>query len=212
MTFEAEAMIILIIILILIIFIICKKYNLILGGSNALIKIRVNDENTYVEQIIYPSADYDMIHKELTRLQDKCSPNYPYIKPYGESAMIFILKMFNNVIIGMAIVTDLDLLKNDAYFEQKGGIKNKKGLFITSVCSDFDRYSNVATLLLKEIDKYALEHDYTYLLLHALKYKTDLHNEGSRKGLYIKNGFYKVGSYRQKYIMRKTYLTFAGQS
>ena len=53
------------------------------------------------------------------------------------------------------------------------------------------KYSNLATLLLKKIEKYAKTEKFDYILLHAGTNRDYLISNGERKGLYIKNGFKK---------------------
>ena len=53
-------------------------------------------------------------------------------------------------------------------------------------------YINLATLLLTNIEEYAKENNYDYILLHAGIDREYLVSDGERKGLYIKNGYNKI--------------------
>jgi len=51
--------------------------------------------------------------------------------------------------------------------------------------------TNLATPLLNEIERYAKENNYDYIVLHAGTDRDYLIGEGERPGLYIKNGYRK---------------------
>ena len=64
----------------------------------------------------------------------------------------------------------MEQFKKYKNFESKGGIKEAKGLFITSVAGNSD-YKGIVRLLFEEIIKYANDEQYDYLLLEAKKYE-----------------------------------------
>ena len=90
----------------------------------------------------------------------------------GGKALIWkiILKDTPNELIGFCVTTDLEQFKKYDNFESKGGIKEAKGLFITSVAGN-SHYKGIVGLLFKEIIKYAESNKYDYLLLEAKKYE-----------------------------------------
>ena len=71
---------------------------------------------------------------------------------------------------GFGVTTDLAQFEKYDNFEAKGGIRNAKGLYITSVAGD-NNYSGIVSLLFEKINEYAIENDYDYLLLEAKKYE-----------------------------------------
>jgi hypothetical protein len=90
----------------------------------------------------------------------------------GGEALIWKIKLKDtpNELIGFCVTTDLEQFKKYDNFESKGGIKEAKGLFITSVAGNSD-YKGIVGLLFEEIIKYAESNKYDYLLLEAKKYE-----------------------------------------
>jgi len=90
----------------------------------------------------------------------------------GGEALIWKIKLkyTPNELIGFCVTTDLEQFKKYDNFESKGGIKEAKGLFITSVAGNSD-YKGIVGLLFEEIIKYAKSNKYDYLLLEAKKYE-----------------------------------------
>ena len=86
------------------------------------------------------------------------------------------------------------MYKDESNFELLGGIKEKKGIQISGACNGIpNKYSNLATLLLVEIEEYAKINGYEYILLHAGTDRGYLIDDSTeRKGLYIKNGYEKI--------------------
>jgi len=177
-----------------------KLKNAQIGGD----QIYIDKANSQIKIYDYPSSKYDKIHQVLKDLYEICEPNDQFLNPHGDSAKVFTLEYIpNNKIVGFAVITDLKLFIRDKHFEEQGGDKNKKGLFITSVCANTATYRGVATPILMIIKEYSINNNYDYLLLHAKKDRTYLHdNLGLRQGLYVKNGYKKIGEYGDFYIMR----------
>jgi len=90
----------------------------------------------------------------------------------GGEALIWKIKLKDtpNELIGFCVTTDLEQFKKYDNFESKGGIKEAKGLFITSVAGN-SNYRGIVGLLFGEIIKYAELNNYDYLLLEAKKYE-----------------------------------------
>ena len=107
----------------------------------------------------------------------------------GGKALIWkiILKDTPNELIGFCVTTDLEQFKKYDNFESKGGIKEAKGLFITSVAGN-SHYRGIVGLLFKKIIKYAEHNNYNYLLLEAKKYEP----KNFLVELYKKKGFNSI--------------------
>ena len=176
--------------------------------------IEASFDNSYVE-MIDTQDKLDEIKDELLERYKICEPmdalNIDEIKFMNDGSIYWVLKDLEyDQIIGSIQTSDLEPYENSSKFELIGGITGAKGLFITGVCNSMpDKFKNVATILLKAIDEYAWDR-YDYLLLHADISRDYLHSEGERKGLYIKNGFLKIGILRagilhdtDSWIMRK---------
>ncbi len=176
------------------------------GGGD---KIEASCDNSSIE-LITKQDELDKIKEYLLKLYYVCEPEdakeMNEFEFHGTNSIYWLLKYKEtNETIGFMQTTDLSQFEDEDSFELQGGIKDKKGLFITKVCNgNPNKFKNVATLLLQAINKYARDNYYDYLLLHASKERLYLHNEGERKGLYIKNGFNKTGyEYNGMYIMQK---------
>ena len=77
-------------------------------------------------------------------------------------------------------------------FELLGGLKDKKGIQLSGVCANTDKYSKVADPLLTKIEEYARSQNYDYIVLHAGTNRDYLISENpQRPGLYIKHGYQK---------------------
>jgi len=165
-----------------------KSDNMI-GGTQT----RLTTENTNIIKIILNEEleKYESTLVDLTRI---CEPTDAFVPLINEPYDIFWLAEFKetNEIIGYLKSSDLQQYESDENFELVGGIRGKKGLQISGACNGMpDKYSNMASILLNNIEKYANENYYNYILLHAGTDRDYLISEGERKGLYIKNGFIK---------------------
>ncbi len=92
-----------------------------------------------------------------------------------------------NKLVGIAVTTDMDQFKHMSDFENKGGIMNKKGLFITSVAGK-SGFKGVVKILFDKIIQYSEENSIDYLLLEAKKYEPD----DFLPGLYSRHGFESI--------------------
>ena len=108
----------------------------------------------------------------------------PHSDEDGEAIMWKIY--YNDNLVGFGVTTDLAQFEKDHNFEEKGGIRDAKGLYITSIAGD-NKYSGVVKLLFEYIDKYAIENNYDYLLLEAKKYEPNY-----LVGLYCKYEFMEI--------------------
>jgi hypothetical protein len=164
------------------------RRNNITGG-----KIILTKKNTKIIKIEHNNKlkKYKDILIELTKV---CEPSDKFNPEIKEPNEIFWIAQYKKDIIGYIKSTNLDLYKGESNFELLGGIGGKKGLQISGACNGIpDKYSNLATLLLVEIEEYAKSNGYEYILLHAGTDRGYLIDDNlERKGLYIKNGYKKI--------------------
>jgi diamine N-acetyltransferase len=157
-------------------------------------KIKLEEENSKIIKIDN-KEELEKLSKILINLTKECEPNNSNNwKPILQNGESFWLVKYDDKIVGYLKSSDLEPYKNNDNFELLGGIKNKKGLQISGACNGIPKkYSNLATLLLNKIEKYAKENKYDYILLHA---GTDrdylISNNPERPGLYIKNNYKKI--------------------
>jgi hypothetical protein len=148
--------------------------------NSRIIQIKTNEELAqYKDKLI-----------ELTKV---CEPNDSFNPSLVEPFDIFWMLVHNSGdIVGYLKSQDLKQFEDNEFFELLGGIKGKKGLQIGGACNGMpEKYSNLATPLLNEIERYAKENNYHYIVLHAGTDREYLIGEGERPGLYIKNGYRK---------------------
>jgi hypothetical protein len=109
----------------------------------------------------------------------------------------------STMLVGFMKTTDMEQFKGDApNFVEAGGIEELHGLQISELCNGHpQQFSNVATLLLEQVEAAAVKAGYQYLLLHAGADREYLVGDGSgdggRPGLYVKHGFAKVSFLRR---------------
>jgi len=147
-----------------------KNNNMIGGG------IKLTDDNTTIEKEIFKNdGENKIVDPNILKIlnnayKTKITEFIPHSDKDGEAIMWKII--YEEKLVGFGVTTDLDQFKKDPNFEEKGGIKESKGLYITSVAGD-PEYSGIVNILFKNIDKYANENKYDYLLLEAKKYEPD---------------------------------------
>jgi hypothetical protein len=169
-----------------------KKLNKIKNGGNPAIKL--TSDNTDIIQITNNNA-LENYKEKLIDLTNVCEPTDVFEPSIKEGYEIFWLVKYleTGEIAGYLKSTNLTPYQNDDNFELLGGIKGQNGLQISGACNGMPtKYSNLATLLLEEIKKYARANQFNYILLHAGTDRDYLISNGERKGLYIKNGFKKI--------------------
>ena len=157
--------------------------------------------------MIYDESVLGPYKEDIRTLKRLCEPNDPERDsvPFLDTGQLYFLMMsgkYKKDVIGYIKTAEIDSRSNTP-----GILKNKKGMILIDVCGN-DKYQGVASPILKEIDIYAENHGYEYILLHAAKNRTNLHigTEG-RRGLYTKHDYKiigdPVGSPPGYYIMRK---------
>lgn len=154
-------------------------------------KTRLTEDNTKIKKMkfvnefnakITDSDILDLLSSAYKVLLHKFVPN----TAINGTAIVWKILYQDNKLVGMAVTTDLDQFKSASNFEDKGGIKDAKGLYITSVAGNSE-YSGVINLLFNKIDNYARKHEYDYLLLEAKQYEPDY-----LPIVYGKKGFIKI--------------------
>ncbi len=171
------------------------KNNIQNGGGILLTK-----DNTKIKKVIFKNennnkiTDKDILDLINTAYKEKYTFFIPHSDDNGECIMWKILyKEKKNKLVGFCVTTDLDQFKDYPVFESKGGIKEGKGLYITTVAGNSE-YSSVVNLLFESINKYAIDNNYDYLLLQAKKYEPD--NFLIR--LYGKHGFKSIKEVKEE--------------
>jgi hypothetical protein len=153
--------------------------------------IKIDMTNSRIIQI-KTNKELENYKDKLIELTKVCEPNDTFNPSLVEPVDIFWVLIYNDDIVGYLKSQDLKQFEDSEYFELLGGIKGKKGLQIGGACNGMpEKYSNLATPLLNEIEKYAKENNYDYIVLHAGTDRDYLIGEGERLGLYIKNGYRK---------------------
>ena len=153
--------------------------------------IKIDMTNSRIIQI-KTNKELENYKDKLIELTKVCEPNDSFNPSLVEPVDIFWVLIYNDDIVGYLKSQDLKQFEDSEYFELLGGIKGKKGLQIGGACNGMpEKYSNLATPLLNEIEKYAKENNYAYIVLHAGTDRDYLIGEGERPGLYIKNEYRK---------------------
>ena len=156
------------------------------------VPIKIDMTNSRIIQI-KTNKELENYKDKLIELTKVCEPNDSFNPSLVENFDIFWVLVHNSGdIVGYLKSQDLKQFEDNEYFELLGGIKGRKGLQIGGACNGMpEKYSNLATPLLNEIEKYAKENNYAYIVLHAGIDRDYLIGEGERQGLYIKNGYKK---------------------
>ena len=163
------------------------EYKYIIGGAIDL-KQQEHIENTKIipEKFINNHTITDP--SILNLLNDAYKTDIKEFIPLskeGDQAIMWKI-LYRDKLVGFGVTTDLAQFEKYDNFISKGGIKDAKGLYITSIAGD-SKYSGVVGLLFEHIDKYAIENDYDYLLLEAKKYEPNYLVD-----LYSRYGFIKI--------------------
>jgi len=157
-----------------------------LGGT----KIALTKENTkivqerFINNTVKTITDPSILNLLNNAYNADIKEFIPHSDKDGEAIMWKIY--YNDNLVGFGVTTDLAQFEKYDNFEEKGGIKGAKGLYITSIAG-VNKYSGVVRLLFEHIDKYAIKNDYDYLLLEAKKYEPNY-----LVGLYSKYGFIEI--------------------
>jgi hypothetical protein len=155
-----------------------------LGGT----KIALTKENTKIVQERFINNHTITDPSILNLLNNAYNADIKEFIPHsdkdGEAIMWKIY--YNDNLVGFGVSTDLAQFEKYPNFQEKGGIRDAKGLYITSIAGD-SKYSGVVGLLFGSIDNYANDNNYDYLLLEAKKYEPNY-----LVGLYNKYGFKSI--------------------
>jgi CubicO group peptidase (beta-lactamase class C family) len=157
-------------------------------------KIKLDEKNSEIIQIT-TNKELKKYKEKLIELTKICEPTDTNFEPtiQEDYDIFWIIKHNDGDIVGYLKSQDLKQFEENKYFEILGGIKGKRGLQIGGACNGIpEKYSNLATPLLKKIEEYAKEKKYDYIVLHAGTDRDYLISENpERQGLYIKNGYIK---------------------
>jgi hypothetical protein len=139
------------------------------GGKTILTK-----ENTKIIRKIFKNNGVNKVtDKDILDLLNKAykielTEFIPH-SDVGNKAIMWKI-MYEDILVGFGVTTDLAQFEKHDNFEAKGGIKGAKGLYITSIAGNSE-YKGVVGILFDEIDKYSTKNKYDYLLLEAKKYE-----------------------------------------
>jgi hypothetical protein len=126
--------------------------------SNIKTTIKIIDKNNF--------NDYK---KELDELYSKCVYSDNIIctdfKLNTNNSKVFVL-INDNKIIGSLQIDNFDHLKKQFYIKHLGAIHNKNGLYLTYLCGN-NNYKGITKPLFEEVDKYASNNGFEYILLEA---------------------------------------------
>ena len=156
------------------------------GGAKTIL----TKENTkiiqerFINNGVNKVTDKDILDLYKTAYNEDKKEFIPHSDKDGEAIMWKIY--YNDNLVGFGVTTDLAQFEKYDNFVSKGGIKDAKGLYITSIAGD-NKYSGVVGLLFGSIDNYAIDNNYDYLLLEAKKYEPNY-----LVGLYSKYGFIPI--------------------
>ena len=125
--------------------------------------------------------------------------------PFLDTGELYFLMMSGED--GEDVIGYIKTAEIDSRTNTLGISKDKKGMILKDVCGNED-YQGVASPILKEIDIYAENHGYGYILLLAAVDRFNLHTgTEDRPGLYKKNGYEIIGGpigyFPSYYVMRK---------
>lgn len=153
-------------------------------------RIAVADINT---KTIIRSTLSGKLKNNISALYKICEPGEIFVGLTDYSICMMLKDVDKNLIIGFMILTEMSFLQamelNTDSFITKGGIPNKKGLFLTSLCGD-PNYKGVTEPLMNKLDNYVKNNKYEYVCLHVSNKRPKVEH------LYSSFGFTKTGLYR----------------
>lgn len=136
------------------------------------------------EVIKYPSKEFSSVQEDLSELEKICMPtkyDYPF-EPFQERSRI-LLGYYLGEIVVFLVFTNTRLAWET--IKNKGGIPNKEGYFVTSVCGDISRYRSLGIPLIDYyVNNIANKVEYSMLWV-------DPKNKGAI-GLYEKYGKFEL--------------------
>ena len=145
--------------------------------------------------------------EDIRTLRCLCEPGDldSQFDPFLDTGELYFLMMSGED--GEDVIGYIKTAEIDSRTNTLGISKDKKGMILKDVCGN-DKYQGVASPILKEIDIYAKDHGYGYILLLAAVDRFNLHTgTEDRPGLYKKNGYEIIGGpigyFPSYYVMRK---------
>ena len=183
-----------------------RSKHIITGGGDDSRKIKINESNSKI--ICINSLDELNAYKtDIMRITGICEPDdkdengnviEPQMNPPHDKYWLILYKESetgNTDLAGYIKTSDLEQYKGEDCFEKLGGISDKRGIQLSGVCANTEKYSGVASPLLNKIDEFAKAEKYDYILLHAGTTRDYLISDNrDRPGLYVKHKYKKVGN------------------
>jgi hypothetical protein len=148
-----------------------------------------------IESVQYPSDRYTQIEPKLVALYADVEPNEEMFNPLDklQCTVQVLWSTAGNELIAFDVLTDTVLLSDDVDFAAKGGLIDRKGLFLTSLAGK-RKYKGIAPLMIAANVEEAKKRGFDHILLHVSVDKVQT--------LYASLGFRVVGSYDGMRIMR----------
>jgi hypothetical protein len=150
-----------------------------------------------IELVQYPSARYNQIEPKLVALYAEVEPNEDAFYPLDKlKCVVSVLWAKTGELIAFDVLTSMDRLsagETQESFVAKGGLLERKGLFLTSLAGK-RKYKGIAPLMIATNVTEAKRHGFSYILLHVSVPKV--------RALYESLGFRVVGSFDGMSIMR----------
>lgn len=150
-----------------------QKYSKLKYQSGGAKTILTKENTKIIRKIFKNNGVNKVIDKDILDLLNKAykielTEFIPH-SDVGNKAIMWKI-MYEDILVGFSVTTDLAQFEKHDNFEAKGGIKGAKGLYITSIAGNSE-YKGIVGILFDEIDKYSKENEYDYLLLEAKKYE-----------------------------------------
>ena len=182
--------------------------HIITGDGADSRKIKINESNSEIKCINTKKA-FNAYKTEIMRITGICEPDdkdengnviEPQMNPPHDKYWLILYKKSetgNADLAGYIKTTDLEQYTGGdmVCFEKLGGKSDKRGIQLSGVCANTEKYSGVASPLLNKIDEFAKAKKYNYILLHAGTTRNYLISDNrDRPGLYVKHKYKKVGN------------------
>ena len=143
-----------------------QKYSKLKYQSGGAKTILTKENTKIIRKIFKNNGVNKVIDKDILDLLNKAykielTEFIPH-SDVGNKAIMWKI-MYEDILVGFGVTTDLAQFEKHDNFEAKGGIKGAKGLYITSIAGNSE-YKGIVGILFDEIDKYSKENEYDYLL------------------------------------------------
>ena len=150
-----------------------KKYSQLKYQSGGAKTILTKGNTVIIQDKFINNGSNKIMNKDILELLKKAYKieltEFIPLSDIGNECIMWKI-MYEDKLVGFGVSTDLKQFEKYSNFEEKGGIKGAKVLYITSIAGNSE-YKGVVGILFDEIDKYANDNNYDYLLLEAKKYE-----------------------------------------